>query len=939
MRSDWNKEQTDLVDKSRKDADAAVSKGRQDVQQKQTQAETQAADHIEKGNQDAEAERRKGEEKAEAERQKANEEPKGFFGWLADKAKAFFDGIKQAIQAALELARAAVKLVIETAQKLATEVIEAARKIIVAAIKAIGEVLIAIADVLLAAFPKLRDRFRNAIKAVVKAAEAAVNALAETLKKGVQAALNLLGKALDAALKLLEKGYMLAVDLVSKAVQGAISAAKAVVSALGVFAALIKDIAASPGQWLRNLAAGVMDGIKNHLWTAFQAAVKEWFNQKVDEVLGLGMVVWQVLKQGGIGTAQVGQMAWEGIKAAIPPALIAILIEKLVSMIVPAAGTVMVIIEGLQAAWGTVSRILQAMERFMAFMKAVKTGNSGPQFGAMLAAAGVVLIDFVANWLLKRVRSAASKVGGKIKAIAKKIGDKLKKAAKKVGQKLKGAGKKVRDKFGKVPDRFFGKKDKKGRKDKKQDQEKALRPIAQRAAQQGWKKVQGLTRKQIQPESVINSQLSQTPARNSGVSIQTTLLTRGSTWMVESVATKDGKSAKASAGRGWIAKDAGGKKYYAGIDNSSLHKQILKSTATKLNQPDMGSMEGNGNLQSAYDRKVHLAKQLEQEGQQKIDERIKGINFSVNLEAYEEVETDKKIATKMTISPNVEELKTNVVLKDPNTNFDDLAQAIQQSTGLKKTYKVVDEIGGLVDAIVGQVNAKRSNADDKIVVTPQIVNDTIVGGVSHKFMFKTQKHTGKPAFLEVQRLSGNTDCASCEINPGKSAPHNVVTAAHAKQAIDDALTGLGLLDTASKASKLYLHMRGVAESTSGIGSLATEGIYQKQCEACEGSAPGDTDGKYLAALSLMQRAAGATAPGGATAASRGVDKQFQTMTPTAREDTTDKRIDKFISKLARDIQLPIYASSPASIDILRTDAAQRGAFLGSLRQLLKNLVK
>ncbi|MBW4606911.1 MAG: hypothetical protein KME22_06715, partial [Hassallia sp. WJT32-NPBG1] len=468
LRSDWNKEQTDLVDKSRKDADAAVTKGRQDVQQKQTQAETQAAAHIEKGNQDAEAERRKGEEKAEAERQKANQEPKGFFGWLADKAKAFFDGIKQAIQAALELARAAVKLVIETAQKLATEVIEAARKIIVAAIKALGEALIAIADVVLAAFPKLRDRFRNAIKAVVKAAEAAVNALAETLKKGVQAALNLLGKALDAALKLLEKGYMLAVDLVSKAVQGAIAAAKAVVSALGVFAALIKDIAASPGQWLRNLAAGVMDGIKNHLWTAFQAAVKEWFNQKVDEVLGLGMVVWQMLKQGGIGTAQVGQMAWEGIKSAIPPALIAILIEKLVSMIVPAAGTVMVIIEGLQAAWGTVSRILQAMERFMAFMKAVKTGNSGPQFGAMLAAAGVVLIDFVANWLLRRVRGAASKVGGKIKAIAKKIGDKLKKAAKKVGQKLKGAGKKVRDKFGKVRDRFFGKKDKKS-KDRNRD--------------------------------------------------------------------------------------------------------------------------------------------------------------------------------------------------------------------------------------------------------------------------------------------------------------------------------------------------------------------------------------------------------------------------------------------------------------------------------------
>jgi len=140
-------------------------------------------------------------------------------------------------------------------------------------------------------------------------------------------------------------------------------------------------------------------------------------------------------------------MAWEGIKSAIPPALIQILIEKVISMIVPAVGAVLAIIEGLQAAWGTVSRVIQAFDRFMGFLKAVKTGQSGPQFGAALAAAGVVLIDFVSNWLLKRVRGAASKVAGKIKEIAKKIGRKLKAATKKLGGK-----------FDKVKDKFFGKK-------------------------------------------------------------------------------------------------------------------------------------------------------------------------------------------------------------------------------------------------------------------------------------------------------------------------------------------------------------------------------------------------------------------------------------------------------------------------------------------------
>jgi hypothetical protein len=113
---------------------------------------------------------------------------------------------------------------------------------------------------------------------------------------------------------------------------------------------------------------------------------------------------------------------------------------------VPAAGAVLAIIEGLQAAWGTVSRVIQAFDRFMGFLKAVKTGQSGPQFGAALAAAGVVLIDFVSNWLLKRVRGAASKVAGKVKEIAKKIGRKLKAATKKLGGK-----------FGKAKDKFFGK--------------------------------------------------------------------------------------------------------------------------------------------------------------------------------------------------------------------------------------------------------------------------------------------------------------------------------------------------------------------------------------------------------------------------------------------------------------------------------------------------
>src|SRR5512139_2952043 len=115
-------------------------------------------------------------------------------------------------------------------------------------------------------------------------------------------------------------------------------------------------------------------------------------------------------------------------------------------MVVPAAGAVLAIIEGLQAAWGTVSKILAAIDKFITFLKAVKGGGAGPQFAAAVAAGAVAVIDFVANWLLQRLMKPAKKVSGKLAAMAKKIMAKLKKRLKKVGKKLKKAFKKAKKK-------------------------------------------------------------------------------------------------------------------------------------------------------------------------------------------------------------------------------------------------------------------------------------------------------------------------------------------------------------------------------------------------------------------------------------------------------------------------------------------------------------
>jgi hypothetical protein len=277
---------------------------------------------------------------------------------------------------------------------------------------------------------------------------------------------------------------------------------------VGTFIVLIKDIAANPGGWISNLGAAVMDGVKNHLWKAFKTAVSGWFNDKLEEVLGVGLTIWNVLKKGGISIKEVGKMAFEALKAAIPSALIQLLIEKVVAMIVPAAGAVMAIIEGLQAAWGTVQRIIAALGKFVSFLKAVKAGGAGPQFAELLAAAAIVVIDFVANWLLKKLRGPASKVGSKVKAIAQKIMAKVKAALKKVGGALKKVAGKIGGVFKKGGKKFAdwrakrkakrdakkaGKKDpNQKKKDKKEDKQarfdkamNALRPQLQSMASGG----------------------------------------------------------------------------------------------------------------------------------------------------------------------------------------------------------------------------------------------------------------------------------------------------------------------------------------------------------------------------------------------------------------------------------------------------------------------
>src|SRR5205814_4801567 len=210
----------------------------------------------------------------------------------------------------------------------------------------------------------------------------------------VQSALTGLGTALSAAVTLWLRGMQAAIDCVRVVGRGALDFARGAIAAFGTFAVLVKDIAADPVRWVSNLAAAARDGIRNHLWPDLKAAVQGWFSEKVDAVLGLGPAVWNLLRRGGITVAQVGTFAWEGLKSLIPQAVIWVLIEKLVALIVPAAAAVLLIIQALQAAWASLSRIVQAFDAFVAFLRQVRWGNAGQLLGTALAAGAVAVIEF-----------------------------------------------------------------------------------------------------------------------------------------------------------------------------------------------------------------------------------------------------------------------------------------------------------------------------------------------------------------------------------------------------------------------------------------------------------------------------------------------------------------------------------------------------------------
>ncbi|MFI9047827.1 DUF4157 domain-containing protein [Streptomyces sp. NPDC053427] len=420
-RDKWRKEQDDKV----ADIDGRKGKRYAEVRGKIKTKETETDDHVKdrtkKDNEQIEKEQTDAKDKAEQKKKNSKDNADNWLDGAINELKSWFKEIKEAIKGFFEEARKAVTGLID---KFKTEVfafIDKARNWVVDRINEFADGLIALGDELLADYPAMRDKWRNTINGARDYAVRKVNEAADALKKVVGGLLDGLSDALVAGLNVLEDGLMNAVDIAESATVGALEFAKGVVEALGEWAAIFNDIVSDPGGWISKAGDAARTGAREYLFEETKSAVKNWINEKIQEITGLSPEDFHALIEGDVTAEEMGKMAWDAALPQLPVIIGELVIKQVVAKLIPGAGWAMAVIDALKTAWGALSKILAAFGLFMDFLKAVKSGNAARPFAKAVAAGVVALLELIYQALINGIQKYMGKVTSKLGEMLKNI--------------------------------------------------------------------------------------------------------------------------------------------------------------------------------------------------------------------------------------------------------------------------------------------------------------------------------------------------------------------------------------------------------------------------------------------------------------------------------------------------------------------------------------
>ncbi|MGW7747271.1 eCIS core domain-containing protein [Streptomyces chartreusis] len=420
-RDQWRKEQDDKVSEIDDKKGKKYDQVRKDIKKKDEDTDKDVDKRTEDDNKKIETEQITAEQDAEKKQNEGKDDADNWLEEAIEKLKEFFEGLKNAIKGIFEKARQVVTDLIDKFKQQVFKLIDDARNWVIDQINTFADALIALGDELLADYPAMRDKWRRTIDGARDWAVQKVNEFADALKEVAGKLLDGLCGALLAGLDMLETGLLAAVDVAESVTVGALEFGAAAVAALGEWAAIFNDIVSDPGDWIRKAGAAAETGAKEHLFNEVKTAVKAWFNQKVQEIIGIPIEDFQELISGGVTVEQMAQMAWDEAVPQLPVIIGVLVVEKVVAKLIPGAGWVMAIIDALQTAWGALSEILAAFGLFMDFLKSVKSGNGALPFAKAVAAGVVALLELVYTFLIEGVGRFMGKVADRLGDMLKKL--------------------------------------------------------------------------------------------------------------------------------------------------------------------------------------------------------------------------------------------------------------------------------------------------------------------------------------------------------------------------------------------------------------------------------------------------------------------------------------------------------------------------------------
>ena len=255
----------------------------------------------------------------------------------------------------------------------------------------------------------VEKRFGALERQVAQAATQAFNALAERRKKAMA--------DVDRALNEIKAENEALLDKI-------VNFVKKLIDLLGKFLKLLTRITRMGlGTFISAALSQAKDGVQNHLWGALQEAFKQWVFWKIpflEPLLNLPPNWVEMLTALAVNLPSMFMEHLPAMLPAIGIAAMTWLATNLAAKLIPGAGAIMAIIDGIRAAIGLIQSLLSAAEAFFSFvMKVADRANAAADFAmalarGIIAALGALLTFLGIDSLIRKVGGAIAKPFGKI---------------------------------------------------------------------------------------------------------------------------------------------------------------------------------------------------------------------------------------------------------------------------------------------------------------------------------------------------------------------------------------------------------------------------------------------------------------------------------------------------------------------------------------------